>query len=113
MKGWTLEEAVALCRAVEDVCPAHYAHVALTGGALYKDGERKDVDLVFYRVRQADRIDAAGLFEALQHIGLEITKHYGWCHKGTYQGRDVDVFFPEALEDWTQDCGDGFDTYQG
>lgn len=41
--GWTQAEAIALCRKIEDVCPAFGCHVALTGGVLYKLGERKDL----------------------------------------------------------------------
>jgi hypothetical protein len=44
---WTLAEAVEVCRQVEAICPPFGCHVALTGGTLYKDGERKDLDLLF------------------------------------------------------------------
>jgi hypothetical protein len=39
-KTWTLDDAVAMCCAVEQVCPPFGCHVALTGGTLYKDGGR-------------------------------------------------------------------------
>ncbi len=42
---WTQEEAIELCRIIEDICPQAGCHVALTGGCLYKDGERKDLDI--------------------------------------------------------------------
>ena len=42
MSQWTQEQAIALCRKIEAVCPPFGCHVALTGGALYKDGPRKE-----------------------------------------------------------------------
>ena len=43
MGTWNLNSAAALCRKIESVCPHYGCHVALTGGALYKDGEWKGV----------------------------------------------------------------------
>jgi len=60
---WTQEAAMKLCREIEMIAPLHGAHVALTGGCLYKAGPRKDLDLVFYRIRQANKIDSNALFE--------------------------------------------------
>lgn len=93
---WTLSDAVALCREVEKICPAFGCHVALTGGCLYKDGGRKDCDLLFYRIRQST-INHAGLWKSLREIGLEQLKDTGpsWCCKAHYHGRNVDCFFPE------------------
>lgn len=93
--GWTQAEAIALCREVEAICPAYGCHVALTGGCLYKDGERKDLDLLFYRIRQEPEIDKDGLFDALLAIGIEHERGFGWCHKAKHQGRSIDCFFPE------------------
>src|SRR3546814_21088535 len=69
---WTLEDAVALCRKIEKIAPEYGAHVALTGGTLYKDGPRKDVDPIFYRIRQVKEIDRPRLIRALPRIGIEI-----------------------------------------
>lgn len=94
---WTLEQAVALCRRIETIAPEFDCHVALTGGVLYKDGPRKDLDLVFYRVRQADEIDEGGLLEALIKLGFTFKSGNtgGWLLKSEYQGKPVDMFFPE------------------
>lgn len=92
---WTLDQAVALCRAIEAVAPAYGCHVALTGGVLYKDGPRKDLDLVFYRVRQAAEVDQVGLFVALAAFGVVIVRGRLWCFKAVYQERTLDLFFPE------------------
>lgn len=50
--SWTQEEAIQLCRLLEALAPTFGCHVALTGGCLYKDGERKDCDILLYRIRQ-------------------------------------------------------------
>jgi hypothetical protein len=92
---WTLAQAVEVCRQVEAICPAFGCHVALTGGTLYKDGARKDLDLLFYRIRQVDEIDQDGLFAALATIGIEQERGFGWCFKATMNGKKIDCFFPE------------------
>lgn len=45
-----LEKAVALCRKLEPLFEARGFHIGLTGGCLYKDGDRKDVDLLCYPI---------------------------------------------------------------
>lgn len=92
---WTQAEALRLCREIEAVCPEYGAHVALTGGLLYKDGPRKDADLLFYRIRQVEEIDTDGLFERLKEIGIAKVRGLGWCHKATWNGKPIDFFFPE------------------
>jgi hypothetical protein len=98
VSGWTQAEAIALCRKIEDVCPAFGCHVALTGGLLYKLGERKDCDIVFYRIRQVDEIDVVGLFGALAKLGITAAavEFVRFVVKATYRGRALDCFFPEA-----------------
>lgn len=44
-----LSHAVEYCRKLEALVAPLGWHVALTGGALYKDGPRKDVDVALYR----------------------------------------------------------------
>jgi hypothetical protein len=92
---WTQSEAIELCAAIEAVRPPFGCHVALTGGCLYKSGQRKDCDILFYRIRQRDSIDQDGLWEALRSIGLVGNKGFGWCHKAIFNGKGVDMFFPE------------------
>lgn len=95
MAVWDQQSAIALCRLIEGISPDFGAHVALTGGTLYKDGGRKDCDVLFYRIRQVDKIDKSGLFEALAMVGLRELGGRGWCHKLDYKGKPVDAFFPE------------------
>lgn len=95
---WTLDVAVALCRAIEEFAPRYGCHVALTGGVLYKNGPRKDLDLLFYRIRQVEQIDVGGLFKRMAEIGVKrVTEGEPWCIKAiTRKGFGVDCFFPEA-----------------
>jgi hypothetical protein len=92
---WTQSEAIALCVKVEAICPAFGCHVALTGGLLYKQGPRKDCDLLFYRIRQVEEINLDGLWDALRGIGLNQTTGFGWCYKAEYNGKPLDCFMPE------------------
>lgn len=91
---WTQREAIELCVAIESVCPPCGCHVALTGGALYKDGLRKDCDILFYRIRQS-AIDPDCLWSELAKIGIKWLSGFGWVHKAEYNGKKIDVFFPE------------------
>ena len=92
---WTQQAAIELCRKVEAVCPAFGVHVALTGGLLYKDGPRKDCDLIFYRIRQCEEVDYPGLFESLQLLGFTNPVGFGWIYKSKYNGLPLDLLFPE------------------
>lgn len=97
--SWSHDEAVAMCVAIEAVIPKFGAHVALTGGTLYKTGRRKDADVLFYRIRQWKCIKMQDMWDALEKIGFEMTSGMGWCYKATYQGKSVDCFFPEVERD--------------
>ena len=92
---WTQQQAIEFCTLLETIAPAYGCHVALTGGCLYKDGERKDCDVLFYRIRQIEAVDVDGLLVALASLGITLLGDYGWCCKLIYQGRAVDFFFPE------------------
>lgn len=97
---WTQAEALDLCRRIEDFCPTFGCHVALTGGLLYKDGPRKDADILFYRIRQVEKIDVDGLLSALSRVGVAKTSGFGFVHKAEFNGKNVDLFFPESTGDY-------------
>lgn len=93
-----LKTAIDLCKKVEKICPKYGCHVALTGGTLYKNEQRKDIDILFYRIRQVEKIDHDGLFLALKKINLIKVSGFGWCHKAIFNDDiDVDIFFPEEI----------------
>lgn len=98
-RPWTRDMALDLCRIIERIAPQFGAHVGLTGGLLYKDGRRKDCDVLIYRIRQADTIDHEGLFDALAAEGIQKTGGFGWCHKAEWHGLPIDIFFPEETQD--------------
>lgn len=92
---WTQTEAIELCRQIEAICPEFGCHVALTGGLLYKNGPRKDADILFYRIRQFHSIYIEELFHALESIGIIKTGGFGWVIKAKHNGKPIDCFFPE------------------
>lgn len=93
--NWNLSEAIELCKKIELACPQFGCHVALTGGVLYKEGARKDLDILFYRIRQVEQINIDGLIQELGAIGLSEFSGFGWCRKAKLDGKKIDLLFPE------------------
>lgn len=87
-------DAIRLCKQIEDVAPEFGLHVALTGGCLYKDGERKDVDIILYRIRQVNLPDYQGLYYKLSELNIcSLLEGYGWVTKAiTPDGINIDFF---------------------
>lgn len=103
---WTRDEAIEFCRLLEQHAPDYGAHVALTGGCLYKDGPRKDVDILVYRIRQVAKIDWAGFFARMAIFGVVAREDRGWCKKASFIGKSIDFFdaedegvYPNASDD--------------
>lgn len=98
-RKWSLIDAVDLCRKIESICPKYGYHVALTGGCLYKDDRRKDLDLLFYRIRQVETPDTDGMLSDFQKsLGIVRQSGFGWCIKTTQNGKNIDMFFPEEVD---------------
>lgn len=95
---WTQQEAIALCVKLEAIAPNHGAHIVLSGGCLYKEGPRKDADIIIYRIRQAARIDFDGFFADIAKIGVAKISGFGFCHKAAYKGKFIDFLSPEEAE---------------
>ena len=85
-----------IARLVEVIVAPLGGHVALTGGCLYKDGPRKDLDLVIYR-HGTDPVLVDAVVESLRKI-------HWWsrasCNRRvvkmkTADGVIVDLFFVE------------------
>lgn len=108
MTEWTTEEAIDFCRKLEAIAPEYGCHVALTGGCLYKDGPRKDLDILFYRIRQVDEIDLKCLFAALKGFGITLTTNHGWVQKAIYGDKNIDFFFPEYKPSFWDKVADKF-----
>ena len=94
-KVWCMESAVKLIVEIEALCPSAGCHVALTGGCLYKGGYRKDLDILFYRIRQVEKIDNEKLFSLLEGIGIKVHYGSGWLYKASYNNMNIDMLFPE------------------
>lgn len=92
----TTADAIKVARLVEPVAVRFGAHVALTGGCLYKDGARKDIDLFFYGHRGGPGIDRDGLLAALvEELRFVLGERKGTVRKSYYDGHSVDLFFRE------------------
>ena len=96
MSKATLNDALKLCRIIEDIAPDYGAHIALTGGCLYKEGERKDIDLILYRIRQVPKVDWVGLVAALAKKDIIVIAEFGFVSKAEWGIYDIDIMFPEA-----------------
>lgn len=96
MKHWTQREAIAFCTMLEPIAAKYGGHVALTGGTLYKDGMRKDVDILIYRSADEPEFQWGAFFaEIKQEFGVMLGADYGWCKKAcTQDGSRIDFFDP-------------------
>lgn len=104
---WDQKEAVELCKLIESGCTKYGCHVALTGGLLYKNGTRKDCDILFYCIRQVDNIEMHGLLSWLSSVGVESVAQKGWVIKAVYKGKSVDMFFPEEFPSSSENLAHG------
>lgn len=95
---WTQQEAIELCVSIEAFAPKYGCHVALSGGCLYKIGQRKDCDIILYRIRQAPSIDFEGLFAEMAKMRITKLSGFGFCHKAIYQNKPIDFLSPEEAE---------------
>jgi hypothetical protein len=92
---WTQPEAIELCKKLEAIALLYGGHVALTGGLLYKDGPRKDVDILVYRSADEPAFDWEGFFAEIELThGICMVRDYGWCKKAACDGRPIDFFDP-------------------
>lgn len=95
---WTQEQAIALCVQLEVIAKSYGAHVGLTGGCLYKIGDRKDCDILIYRIRDKT-INFPGLLAAFTAAGITIRHDFGFCIKARYGERPIDFLYPESQVD--------------
>jgi hypothetical protein len=97
---WSQERAIEFCRQLEPLAEKYKGHIALTGGTLYKDGERKDVDIVVYNHGTMNEFDRAGFERALdQELGIAIDR-FGYVSRGTTAaGCQIDFIYNAKLDD--------------
>lgn len=88
-----------LCKILYHKLKDHGYFPALTGGLLYKEGDRKDIDIVIFRHRQMhDSFDMVDIDNLLKEVGIEILAHHGFVTKAKWCGMTVDLFNPEAVD---------------
>jgi hypothetical protein len=93
----TIEDGITLCKILEKVLRGAGLFPALTGGLLYKEGGRKDIDIVLYRHRQQLECFEVELIESLlESVGVTVTGFYGFVTKAKWEGFVVDIFNPET-----------------
>ena len=94
-------QGMALCKILYETLKGLGIFPALTGGLLYKEGFRKDIDIVLYRHRQdvqSFETNQDDIKQALLKSGVEITGFYGFVTKAKWKGIVVDLFNPETKE---------------
>lgn len=100
---WDFVRAKQLCTRLAQKAPNYGCHIALTGGCLYKEEFRKDLDIVLYRIRQVDKIDWKGLFDFFKTENIDIVRNCGFVKKAIYKNnlsakaimRSIDFLYPE------------------
>ena len=94
----TQTTAIELCRKLEDIAPEFGGHVALTGGCLYKDGERKDVDIMIYRATDEPPFRWADFFDEIKlMLGITLVHDFGFCKKARMGTLTIDFFDPFSV----------------
>ncbi len=96
---WNRDEALAFCVRLEKylLSAEVKCHVALTGGCLYSEGERKDMDIILYPHKDKDGCEEqTAMFHAVL-FGLDmnpgdIKAYEQRVYKTTYHGRNIDMF---------------------
>lgn len=104
----TLEDGITLCKILEQTLKEAGLFPALTGGLLYKDGGRKDIDIVLYRHRQQlDQFEVEMIQPLLAKVDITVTGFYGFVTKAKWRGFVVDIFNPETNSDLEVNYGKG------
>lgn len=91
---WTTDEAIELCKLIEPIAARCGCHIGLTGGLLYKEGPRKDCDLVIYSIR-SEVINFKEFYSELSKVGVNFKQAFGFVTKVEYKGKSIDILYPE------------------
>ncbi len=93
-------KGIELRKSLYDALEPNGYFPALTGGLLYKQGERKDIDIVIYRHRQRHSdFDMPDIFDILEDCGLSDFECFGFVTKAKWGSVTVDLFNPEHTND--------------
>lgn len=95
MKGWTVEDALALiCKLAEELAP-HY-HLGLAGSVLLKGLSRNDLDIIVYPASTESQ-DKDFVTKTLTEAGLSRVHdrdvvQQAWRKQGSNDGKHVEVW---------------------
>lgn len=93
----TKDDAVMLCKRLYEKLSSVGFYPALTGGILYKDGCRKDIDIVIFRNRQTVvKFEMEFIEDLLVECGLSNFQYFGFVTKCKLGNISVDLFNPET-----------------
>ncbi len=98
----TKNEGMELCKILHESLSQKGFYPALTGGLLYKDGARKDIDIIIYRNRQQHAgFEMHNIEHDLNECGVFIDECYGFVTKAKWKGFTIDLFNPESTADFS------------
>lgn len=94
-----MDDILRLAKLLEPIADHAGFHIGLTGGQLYKEGERKDIDFVVYGTREgADKLpDINDLMVKWSNSlpDFQCKSFHGYVTKATWKGYDLDFLYPE------------------
>lgn len=107
-----LSNAIRICTILYKLLKPYHVFPALTGGTLYKQGLRKDLDIILYKGSNGGELQlltqlrpnrpladkTVSLEYLLKEAGFEYILDYGRVVKCKYQDIDIDLIMPEAPE---------------
>ena len=88
-------DGIVLCQRLNKFLNKAY-FVALTGGLIFQQGERKDIDIIIYRNRATMPFETIQLGVKLTAFGFTNLRYYGFVTKCEWQGHSVDILHPES-----------------
>lgn len=97
MENVTRSQGIELCKIIYEKLSVKGYFPALTGGLIYKEGNRKDIDIVIYRNREMPSFEISDIHGLLVDCGLKDLKHFGFVTKADWNGVVVDLFNPESV----------------
>lgn len=112
MSEWTLDQACSFCFQLEPVISGLGMHIGLTGGCLYKKGQRKDMDIILYRHHGAELSGFDDFLSALSLHGVLIKSvHHNVVKMVTRDGQSIDFLLRGGVS-WpeTESCPEGSST---
>jgi hypothetical protein len=99
---YNLATAAAVCTVIESVVSKWGHHTALTGGCLYGEGGRKDIDIVIYRRRDLSLEDMKAnmpkMLKVMQKFcEMKLVADHGFVKKFKMGDIPIDTLWPEEI----------------